>query len=148
MHQGPKKWRANASGSRHLAGLRCSNRNKRRHTQHDAKFLFYTGTGTAKEQKISASTPFAGKAFDVRVDGTYATALSSDILQDELQRKLGLWLSAALPTLRVALERGMPVDFFGDYLSQQGPPPAAPRRRPRRLGGRDARPGQRAGRAR
>ena len=31
-------------------------------------------------------------------------------------RKLGLWLSAALPTLRVALERGMPVDFFGDYL--------------------------------
>ena len=65
---------------------------------------------------VSASTPFAGKAFDVRVDGTYATALSSDILQDELQRKLGLWLSAALPTLRVALERGMPVDFFGDYL--------------------------------
>ena len=52
----------------------------------------------------------------VRVDGTYATALSSDTLQDELQRKLGLWLSAALPTLRVALERGMPVDFFGDYL--------------------------------
>ena len=42
--------------------------------------------------------------------------LSSDTLQDELQRKLGLWLSAALPTLRVALERGMPVDFFGDYL--------------------------------
>ena len=65
---------------------------------------------------VSASTPFAGKAFDVRVDGTYATALSSDTLQDELQRKLGLWLSAALPTLRVALERGMPVDFFGDYL--------------------------------
>ena len=49
---------------------------------------------------VSASTPFAGKAFDVRVDGTYATALSSDTLQDELQRKLGLWLSAALPTLR------------------------------------------------
>ena len=52
---------------------------------------------------ISASTPFAGKAFDVCVDGTYteyATALSSDTLQDELQRKLGLWLSAALPTLR------------------------------------------------
>merc|ERR1712153_79226 len=47
---------------------------------------------------------------------TYATALSSDALQDELQRKLGLWLSVALPTLRVALERGMPVDFFGDYL--------------------------------
>ena len=65
---------------------------------------------------VSASTPFAGKAFDVRVDGTYATAISSDTLQDELQRKLGLWLSAALPTLRVALERGMPVDFFGDYL--------------------------------
>ena len=65
---------------------------------------------------VSASTPFAGKAFDVRVDGTYATALSSDTLQDELQRKLGLWLSVALPTLRVALERGMPVDFFGDYL--------------------------------
>ena len=65
---------------------------------------------------VSASTPFAGKALDVRVDGTYATALSSDALQDELQRKLGLWLSAALPTLRVALERGMPVDFFGDYL--------------------------------
>ena len=64
---------------------------------------------------VSASTPFAGKALDVRVD-TYATALSSDTLQDELQRKLGLWLSAALPTLRVALERGMPVDFFGDYL--------------------------------
>jgi len=63
---------------------------------------------------ISASTPFAGKAFDVRLDGTYATALSSDTLQDELQRKLGLWLSAALPTLQVALERGMPVDFFGD----------------------------------
>merc|ERR1711927_47624 len=52
---------------------------------------------------VSASTPFAGKAFDVRVDGTYATALSSDTLQDELQRKLGLWLSAALPTLPVAL---------------------------------------------
>ena len=34
---------------------------------------------------ISASTPFAGKALDVRVDGTYATALS-DALQDELQR--------------------------------------------------------------
>ena len=65
---------------------------------------------------VSASTPFAGKALDVRVDGTYATALSSDALQDELQRKLGLWLSVALPTLRVALERGMPVDFFGDYL--------------------------------
>ena len=65
---------------------------------------------------VSGSTPFAGKAFDVRIDGTYATALSSDTLQDELQRKLGLWLSAALPTLRVALERGMPVDFFGDYL--------------------------------
>ena len=63
---------------------------------------------------VSGSTPFAGKAFDVRVDGTYATALSSDTLQDELQRKLGLWLSAALPTLQVALERGMPVDFFGD----------------------------------
>ena len=65
---------------------------------------------------ISASTPFAGKALDVRVDGTYVRqpALSSDILQDELQRKLGLWLSAALPILRVALERGMPVDFFGD----------------------------------
>ena len=58
---------------------------------------------------VSASTPFAGKALDVRVDGTYATALSSDALQDELQRKLGLWLSVALPTLlRVALERGMP----------------------------------------
>ena len=28
---------------------------------------------------ISASTPFAGKALDVRVDGTYATALSSDL---------------------------------------------------------------------
>jgi len=55
---------------------------------------------------ISASTPFAGKALDVRVDGTYATALS-DALQDELQRKLGLWLSVALPTLRVALERGL-----------------------------------------
>ena len=55
---------------------------------------------------ISASTPFAGKALDVRVDGTYATALSSDSLQDELQRKLGFLLSAALPTLRVALERG------------------------------------------
>ena len=36
---------------------------------------------------VSASTPFAGKALDVRVDGTYATALSSDTLQDELQRK-------------------------------------------------------------
>ena len=46
---------------------------------------------------VSASTPFAGKALDVRVDGTYATALSSDALQDELQRKLGLWLSAAPP---------------------------------------------------
>ena len=44
------------------------------------------------------------------------TAPSTNALQDELQRKLGLWLSAALPTLRVALERGMPVDFFGDYL--------------------------------
>ena len=99
---------------------------------------------------VSASTPFAGKAFDVRIDGTYATALSSDTLQDELQRKLGLWLSVALPTLRVALGRGMPVDFFGDYLYNKAhhAPPAAPRRRPRRLGGRDARPGQRAGRAR
>ena len=28
-------------------------------------------------------------------------------------------LSAALPTLRVALERGMPVDFFGDYLNNK-----------------------------
>ena len=28
---------------------------------------------------ISASTPFAGKAFDVRVDGTYATALSIEL---------------------------------------------------------------------
>ena len=93
---------------------------------------------------VSASTPFAGKAFDVRVDGTYASALSSDTLQDELQRKLGLWLSAALPTLWVALERGMPIDFFfGRLPLQQGP-----HRRPRRLGGRDARPGQRAGRAR
>ena len=58
----------------------------------------------------------SGKALDVRVDGTHATALPSAALQDELQRKLGLWLSVALPTLRVALERGMPVDFFGDYL--------------------------------
>ena len=37
---------------------------------------------------VSASTPFAGKALDVRVDGTYATALSSDAL---LQSALLEW---------------------------------------------------------
>ena len=79
--------------------------------------------------RLRLNAPFAGKAFDVRVDGTYATALSSDTLKDELQRKVGLWLSAALPTLRVALERGMPGRFLRRLPShEQGPPPAATRR--------------------
>ena len=99
---------------------------------------------------VSASTPFAGKAFDVRVDGTYATALSSDTLQDELSGSSAFGSPWRFPPFGSRSSGAwMPVDFFGDYLyNKLGPLPPAPRRRPRRLGGRDARPGQRAGRAR
>jgi len=64
---------------------------------------------------ISASTPYANGWLISDPDGSRATSVRTDEFRCGLQRRLGLWISSYVATVRALHANGVPADFFGDY---------------------------------
>ena len=78
-----------------------------------------TGSSTVRHREasrlVSVSTPFADGWLRADPDGTTATAIPTDSFRLALQRRCGLWLSAFVDGAASLWDRGVPMDFYGDY---------------------------------